>query len=132
MRIGQSELLLRGDTLELRRNGEVRSLPTAELAGFQISRRPLIEALAAGFAFAGLAALVHSPDLRLLLLLLDVLMLVAAFAYSRYRFVALSRSQALLIASGVVRRRSREERELREGLAAVRAFLSLRGVPEGR
>lgn len=132
VRIGQTELLLRGDTLELRRFGKSRALSTGELVGFHVSKRPLIEALAAGFVFAGLAALVHSRDLRLLLLLLDVLMLAAAFAYSRYRFVALTRGKELLVASMIVRRRSREERALREGLSALRAFLSLRGVAEGK
>lgn len=132
VRVGQSELFLRGDALEIHRGGRTRSVPTAALAGFQLSRRPMIEALVAGFAFAGLAALVHSRDLRLLLLLLDLLMLAAAFAYNRYRFAALTRDKELIVASMVVRRRSQQERELREGLAAVRAFLTLRGVTEGK
>lgn len=128
LRIGQRRVRLLGDSLEL----DGAAVTARSLQGFRLSRRPLLGAIALGFLFAGLAALVQSRDVRLLLLLLDGVMLLGAFLYARYRFAALTEAGEVIAASMVVRRGSREERELREAFARLRAFLSVRGVREGR
>lgn len=130
LRLGETELFLRGDALELRRPRGSSMLRVADLEAFRIARWPLFELLAAGFGFAGLAALVHSRNLRLLLLLLDLVMLACAFLYGRYRFTARSKGRGVVSASVVARRGSKEEQQVKQGLSALRAFLTIRGVEE--